>query len=252
MMDAAWPFVAGVTVGLALSGVDALPVALPVAFVRSVGATVLCLPFRLVRGVVARGTQQLGGCAPEHGAAQATGEVGDDGLHSQVLGRERSALNAQISAMYGVRSSRRALLNAPNPTTFPLWMNFGMWENGDGDGDGGVGAAAAEQPRQRRFASEFAEACRRLAMHLGRAVRMHDADVVLDVGCGCGEQDFAFIEVCHGGASATLVPRFRLLRGCSNRRVWSARSFSRCFAFACFLAAHTRGLVRPRCAVGNP
>jgi microcystin synthetase protein McyJ len=54
----------------------------------------------------------------------------------------------------------------------PLWLNIGFWKD----------------------ARTYPEACRAMATLLGKAVDLHEADTVLDAGCGFAEQDIFFVE----------------------------------------------------------
>ncbi|KJE93994.1 hypothetical protein CAOG_08806 [Capsaspora owczarzaki ATCC 30864] len=89
--------------------------------------------------------------------------------------RPASAMDRRLMFdMYDIQSSKRALLNLRPPTE--TWMNFGLWPS-----------ASALPPSY-----GLREACEALATLLAHTVELNSQDTLLDVGCGCGDQDVLF------------------------------------------------------------
>ena len=76
------------------------------------------------------------------------------------------------SDLYGLD---HMVLNLADP---PLWLNMGLWG----------------KPEKR--AGSFTDAARAMTEAVGRAARLENTKVLLDVGYGCGEQDL-FWAGCH-------------------------------------------------------
>eukprot|EP01135_Chromosphaera_perkinsii_P003457 Nk52_evm26s243 gene=Nk52_evmTU26s243 len=119
-------------------------------------------------------------------------EAGEDyDWANKVKSNQKRPISKQLSAMYDSDMPQRVLLNLKWEGEY--WMNFGYWvKDSPGRVVNQVDAQGNSSTKRRVKVTDFVEAASGLARKLAQAVGLSKDDILLDVGVGCGDQDFFY------------------------------------------------------------